>query len=203
MSKRAQLALFIFVNYVIIRFLYGNELEKMMPFGTYIFEVLFVFFTLFIYKEKFQKPKSPTRQNYFFYLTSFVLGLGTHLFAKTQGIVIPFDLSSSEAILFLLIVGPILEELIFRQTLWFTLQDLLKDKWLVLISTSALFAYAHFHAYWNPELLEFKRFIIYQTAYTFIIGLWWGLAYMRSRNITHPVLLHFSFNFGFWFAYFL
>lgn len=194
------MAIFIIFNYIVLKFLYTNELDNMMAYGSYVFEVLFVFFVMNVYKEKTHKPRLPNVSEWFFGAVSLMLGLGVYAFATASNIPIPFDLTSMEAVLFLLVIGPILEELLFRQALWFAFEELFKNKWLTLATTSILFSFAHFYAYFHYEG-EVRRFIIYQTAYTLLLGVWWGLSYLRTHNIAQNINLHMTFNLGFYIGY--
>ena len=135
-------------------------------------------------------------------LATLLLPLGwlIHVFARQQGMLIPFDFGSTETILFLLLIGPVLEELIFRGAMW-----RLMEQWIgqgrfhtlcLILTTSFIFAFSHFHAIFSvPD--EYKPFIYYQTAYTFVLAI--ICARLRLRvGLIGAIVGHMLFNFGFW-----
>lgn len=131
---------------------------------------------------------------------SLVAGGAIYRFAEAKGIAIPFDLSSREAVVFLILVAPVLEEAIFRYFLWKPI-ELLTNRTIALLITTLLFSYSHFHAYWfYPS--EIHPFIFYQSAYTLGVGLAAGYFVWRYNAIWGAILVHFAFNIGFYLAHF-
>lgn len=119
-----------------------------------------------------------------------------HAFARQQGIVIPFDFSSTETILFLLLIGPVLEELVFRGAMWRLIEVCYSKTFLLILITSLIFSYSHYQAVFSvPD--EYKPFIYYQTAYTFVLSL--ICARLRIRiGLVGAIIAHILFNLGFW-----
>ena len=110
---------------------------------------------------------------------------------------IPFDFKSYETIIFLCLVAPILEELVFRFMIIEGLNTKIKNIYLLTTLSALIFSLVHLQAYTvvNPI---YKSFVIYQATYTFLLGLWWAFAYLKSRNLYHVMAMHMLFNFGFW-----
>lgn len=130
-----------------------------------------------------------------------VLGLGvgifTILFAAgisflAGGLSFQFNQTSEKsailstlAISFLIFVlGSIAEEAIFRG---YVLQTLTRAKlvWFGILLTSLPFGLIHFS---NPNANVFS------TANTVLAGIWFGLAYLKTRNLWFPFAIHFMWN---------
>ncbi len=171
-------------------------------YGSYILEVLVCVFAVMLFREQFNFKAS---LNIFLkYKSLFALNflIGVALFSveampEPYQITIPFNLSSLEVIFLLLVVGPCLEEFLFRFFLWSFWGQFLSQK-RTLIITSFLFSLAHFYSYFFvPE--SYHIFIYYQSAYTFLLSLWWGRCYLSSdRNLAVPLSAHFFLNLGFY-----
>lgn len=183
--------------YLVIRFGFTQKLDAMGAYASYIFEVCDVivavllvgrtFLGFFTFKKTFAVAA----------IASLVAGLVVYKGAGWLSIQVPFDLSGTETILFLLVVGPILEELIFRFFLWQPIEWITKKSVVALIATSLIFSYSHFHAYWFvPE--QIHPFIIYQTIYTFPLALACGYSIYKTKSLTGSIAIHFAFNLGFY-----
>lgn len=126
-----------------------------------------------------------------------IAGIATYLLAIRLGLAVPFDFASAEVLLMLGLVGPILEELLFRQGAWLPIEYLSRRAGVAGIATSLLFAVDHFtSSFFVPE--EYRSFIYYQTGYALLLGLVAGYAYLRTRSLRSPILVHIVFNWGFY-----
>ena len=189
------------VFYLIVTFLFTPWLESAGDYASYIFEVIFVAIMWFLYRSRIKFSYDAKRDLLRDFAPSIVVGAAAFLLAKPLGLIVPFDLRNGEAILFLLLIGPILEELIFRMALWEQLQDLTKQPYVVLTITTLLFAYAHFQAIWFvPQ--EIHPFVIYQTSYVVPLALYCGLRRIQTGSMTSPIVIHLAFNLGFFLASF-
>jgi hypothetical protein len=128
------------------------------------------------------------------------LGWIVHRYAQGAELLIPFDFSSTETLVLLLAVGPVLEELLYRGAIWRLFEFLFtgagQRTWMIVIATSLLFSFSHYHAVFSvPE--EFQGFIHFQTLYTLGLGL--ACAFLRWRvGLLGSILGHVLFNVGFW-----
>jgi membrane protease YdiL (CAAX protease family) len=109
------------------------------------------------------------------------------------------DIKSKETAFFLLAVAPILEELVFRFTLFAAIKRA-TDETKAWIITSLLFSYSHLHAIWFVPT-EYSKFLIYQTAYTLPLGLVCGFMVRKRGSLIAAILVHAAFNLGFYFAF--
>lgn len=93
----------------------------------------------------------------------------------------------------ILILAPIIEEFIFRYSIFELInKNQLPEKFQLLIG-SLLFSLSHAHAIWFLPT-EFHSFIYLQLCYTFVLGWIVTKARMNSGGILEPVILHFVFN---------
>lgn len=173
--------------------------QKLPPYYSLAFEVLFVSLAYFTFRKQIVLAKMPKIWDFFFTLGMVGVGFAVYRFTGFIEIPIPFDLGDRETVILLLAVAPILEELIFRMALWESFQALFKSQGLTLLLTSLLFALGHFTAYWLvPEQLQ--AFIVYQTIYVAFLGLILGCRKVETGAVLSTIYLHFGFNFGFFFA---
>lgn len=194
MRKDSQLSLLFIAFYLFVRFPFDQRLYDLSPYASYLFECFFIGLVYRVFQEKWQW-KGRTLPKWEIPL-SFLAGFCIFHLGSFLGISIPFSFQSLEVILFLLLIGPILEELLFRQTFWVLLSRIFKNPRVVLVTTALLFSFGHFYAFFRvPEFVY--PFIFYQAAYTFLLGLWWGYRRNQNKNITQPIALHMSLNFGF------
>ena len=86
--------------------------------------------------------------------------------------------------LIVFIIGAINEEVLFRG---FLLQTLTRAHlaWGGVILTSFLFASAHFL---NPN------FVFFSWLNTFLAGVWFAVAYLKTRTLWFPIAVHFAWN---------
>ncbi len=189
-------ALFL-LTYIAVRFGFSKQLDSAGFYAGYLFEIVMVGLAGIIYHDRIRmKLENPVSELAKAFIPSMVLGAAAFLATKPLGLVVPFDLGSMEAILFLILIGPVLEEFIFRMALWQPLKDLMGPR-TALIGTTLIFAYAHFHAYWFVPA-EYKTFVIYQTIYVLGLGFYCGWRLSRTSALTAPLLVHLAFNLGFY-----
>lgn len=182
--------------YLIIRFFFTHWLDSLGEYTTYYLESILAVVSVILYFNIFKTSWRINKSIFIFSLFALVSGFLIYKMAIVAlQITIPFNLKSTETILFLLIIAPILEEMIFRFSIWQPLEYI--HSWFAYLGTSLLFAYSHFHAYWFiPE--EFHKFVFYQTAYTLLLGLICGYFIKKYSSLSEAILIHFSFNFGFY-----
>jgi len=186
----------LFVLYFGIEYLHWFSVEAISAYSIYIFELIWVALIWAVFKKIEFIKKNLSKVNVL--LISILLPLGwlIHYLARARGIIIPFDFNSSETILFLLLVGPVLEELVFRGAMWRLAEMIASKPVFLILTTSLLFSYSHFQASFSvPD--EYKPFIYYQTAYTFLLAL--SCARLRIQmGLLAAILGHALFNLGFW-----
>ena len=186
--------------YFVVMFPLLHRLDRLGNYASYFFELAFIVITGFLVRRRlgFRIPGWES--------TAPDLGLGllggfiAYKLAAPLGLPIPFDLSSGETILLLLLIGPLIEELVFRMALWELFSEFIHGRAAILIWTSAVFSFAHFFA-WFSVPAELHGFVIYQTFYTFGLGLYCGWRKQRTGSMVAPVLVHMAFNLGFLFGF--
>ena len=168
----------------------------MGAYASYVFEVIFAFLIWSIFRPNLALRFSPDKSLGYAGVIALATGFGIYKLAAYASIDIPFDLSENETILFLLLIGPVVEELVFRMALWEPLSNLLPRTSLVILISSAIFSFAHFVAWWHvPESL--RAFVLYQTTYTFLLGLYCGWLRAKYGSILSNILFHALFNLAF------
>lgn len=187
--------------YLLVRFAFTVQLDSLGTYSSYVFEIVCVLAALIL-----KTQSTPSLFNFPRILTSaygaliaFIAGFTMFKTAGFFGILVPFDFKQTEALIFLLLVAPFLEELLFRFFLWSPFQLLTKNPKVTLIITSLIFSYSHFHAFWFVDK-EIYPFVIFQTTYTFFLGLACGYFVYRYTSIAGAILFHFAFNLGFYLA---
>lgn len=183
--------------YLIIRFAFTQWLDSLGAYASYGFEVAEVSIAGFLAGHTFLKYLKITKQILICSVGSLIAGFAIFRFASLTGIQIPFDLKGTEPLLFLLVVAPILEELIFRFFLWQPIEWLGGKPVIAWVATSLMFSYSHLHAIWFVPK-EIHTFIAYQTIYTFILGVACGFFVFRNKSVAGAILIHFAFNLGFY-----
>jgi hypothetical protein len=186
------------VIFVLGEYIFTDRLDALSVYAIYGFEFIFAMVSLIIFRGFAWSMGKPDPLDIVLIALLFPLGILIHFFAFARGIMIPFDLHSGETLLFLLLIGPVLEELIFRGALWSLIGVVTnRNNWVRGIVTTFLFSYGHYQMIGHlPEGV--KSFVIYQASYTLVLGAM--LAFVRARNgLLWAILGHFCFNFGFWF----
>jgi hypothetical protein len=185
--------------YFVVMFPLIHRLDQLGEYASYVFEAVFVLVTAFIFRNRIGFALPLRRRIAPDAILVGVAGFVVFKLAHPLSLTIPFDLHSSETILFLLIIGPVLEECVFRLAQWELWKELLSNETAALWLTTVAFSFAHLFAWWSvPE--EFRSFVIYQAVYTLGLGFYCGLRRKESGSVSVPVLLHASFNAGFFIA---
>lgn len=187
------------VLYLVIRFIFTVQLDSFGPYSSYIFETIDVGLAFALAGRTVIGYWRVSRLVLVAATGSLVMGFAIFRSAGLAGIAIPFDLNGGETLVFLLLVAPVLEELIFRFFLWQPIEALAKNSFVAWLATSLIFSYAHLHAIWNvPSSIH--PFIAYQTVYTLFLGLGCGYFVFRGRSLAGAIAVHFAFNLGFYLA---
>lgn len=183
--------------YLIIRFVFTNWLDSFGPYASYWLEVIDVCIAWFLAGSNFFNYFTVDRKILFCSLGSLFVGFAIFRITGFAEIQIPFDLKGTETLVFLLLVAPFLEELIFRFFIWQPIEWLTGKPIIAWLVTSLMFSYSHLHSIWFlPK--EIHSFVVYQTIYTLILGLACGFFKFRNNSIAGAVLVHFGFNLGFY-----
>lgn len=186
--------------YLIVMFPLLHRLEQLNDYASYYFEAGFVLLVAALFRKRVHFRPILSEDIELAIALSLLAGLVGYRCAGALGLIIPWDLNSRENLLFLLLIGPILEELVFRLAIWELLTAWISNWIAVLIITSGLFSFAHFFA-WFSVPAEFHSFVAYQTAYVFFLALACGIARKRSGSMTPPILIHATFNLGFYLGF--
>lgn len=99
----------------------------------------------------------------------------------------------------LIILAPLLEELVFRQTFQRLLVHSVGGKRVTSMLVAAIFAFSHLIGL-KVLPAEYVPFVGFQVFYTFVLGLLCGQALLRFGSILVPISMHFIFNLMFYFA---
>ena len=189
-------SLFSIITYILIGIIFKDYLYRYHDYANYMFDAAYILFFLIKGTSYIRLKGAFNKASFIQYIFMIILGFLTFKIAILKNIPIPFELNKKEVIIFLLLIGPILEELIFR----FCIQNLSKKighSFLAIGISSILFSFSHFIAYFSvPEGL--KVFVIYQAIYTLLLGLWWSINYQKNNSITQVIFLHIFFNLGFY-----
>lgn len=198
-QKLAILAFLLF--FILVEFVFQSQMEALWTYSIYAFEVFFLALYFYIFGGiKFFKEKLKYRGKLVLAGT-LAFGLLTRLSCRFLNLTVPFDFHSTEVLIFLLALGPILEELVFRGFFSGAIHTFAKHPLAIALGTAICFSMAHFYPYFQVPI-EFHSFIIYQTFYTFLLGL--ICAYFSLVNgMTFAILAHFLFNLAFFAAGFL
>jgi membrane protease YdiL (CAAX protease family) len=195
--KHKYLGLLIVISYLLLRM--GLEAilwSKLHPYYSYGFEILFVAAVALYYRQHRPWFLTPQKRDLGISLLMILAGILTYEMAGVLGMGVPYDLDSLVTIIFLLLVAPILEELIFRLALWEALKSINGQALLPIIGSTVLFSLGHLVAYWVvPSSIQ--PFVLYQSLY--VIPLSIVISYRRhyARSVMPAILLHFGFNLGF------
>jgi membrane protease YdiL (CAAX protease family) len=186
-------------GYMIVRFGLTAQLDFLGTYASYVLEFITVGIVLFLYRKNisgsFLLNSAIVKPAVF----SLLAGFSVYNLSSRIGVAIPFDFKGLELLIFLLLVAPVLEELVFRFFLWKATTWLTLNRVTTLILTSVFFSYAHLHAIWfSPS--EIHGFLIYQTIYTLFLGLACGYMVFKWNSVLGAILVHFTFNLGFYLA---
>jgi membrane protease YdiL (CAAX protease family) len=193
-------ALFILVFYLTTRIGLNSLWDQLNPVYSYLFEVAFVSATIFLYtterKEELLNFKI-TKTNFLRLLPWPFLGFAFYRLAVKANILIPFDFKNGIGLILLLVVAPILEELIFRFSLWVSFNRLCKNKEAEHWASAIFFSIGHLIAIFTLPP-DFRPFVLYQGMYVIILSLGASTMRVATRGVLGPVILHAIFNLGFY-----
>jgi membrane protease YdiL (CAAX protease family) len=99
----------------------------------------------------------------------------------------------------LLLLAPILEELVFRQTFQRILISNMGGKRVTSMLVAAIFAFSHLVGL-TVLPVNYVPFIGFQVFYTFVLGVICGQALLRFHSVFAPIFMHFIFNLAFYIA---
>jgi len=201
LNKKYLVWLLLVIFYLVTRFGFSSQLDSFGQYASYIFEVVLVLIAIIISGRELLTFIKIPRVAILILPGSLLCGFFIFKLSGISNIQIPFELNGTETLLFLLVVAPILEELIFRFFIWQPVEKIM-SKAGALIATSIVFSYSHLHAIWFVAK-EIHPFILYQTAYTLILGASCGYFMYKYKSITGAILIHFAFNLGFYLGYVL
>tara|TARA_B100001248_G_scaffold262262_1_gene257060 strand:+ start:570 stop:1160 length:591 start_codon:yes stop_codon:yes gene_type:complete len=171
-----------------------SHLESYWAYSSYLIDILFVigFALIFHIRPHFRIAYS------WQHLLAIALGaLLCFVIFFTPSIQSPMIMDQWQSILLLCLFGPLLEELLYRFMLMESLLRLQFSKKIVVLVSALAFAASHLKAY-GLVSPNYETFILFQGAYTFMLGLWWANEYCKTRNLYHVTILHILFNFGYW-----
>lgn len=145
---------------------------------------LLIFYPIF-YKEyqKYEGEYKSKSNNIFKLIVftiviSFVLNLIIYIIKKKIGIEMSFEFSIW-IIINTIIVGPILEEYLFRGIIFNKTKEIVSQKQSLIITT-ILFSIMHGN--------------IFSIIYALIIGYFLNTVYIKEKNLKYPIILHITIN---------
>jgi membrane protease YdiL (CAAX protease family) len=185
------------VMYALVRFVWLDQLDKLGEYASYLFELAFAAFTVVIFRQKQGQKSLAARIFALDGLAALCFGFVIYRLGSALNLPNPFDFNSGRVLLLLLVVGPILEELVFRGALWRLLQVLRASSSMALMGTTAFFSFSHFFSWWSVPA-ELHTFIVYQTVYTLFLGWYCGWRRVQTASIFPAILVHAFFNLGFY-----
>lgn len=190
------------VLYLFLAFFGESLLPFWKGFVPYYYEVGYVILAFVLFKDKLAFNVDFGKYGKGF-AASLLAGFLVLVLAKVLNTEIPFSMSNPFVLFFLVLVGPLLEELVFRFALWHGFESITKCQRGAIFLTSVIFGLAHFKSVFMI-LPAYMTFISFQFVYTIIVSYWWGERYIESKSISIPVIYHIMFNLGFGIgAYFL
>lgn len=191
-----RVSVLIIMLFFIIEYILRQKIDALFEYSGYLAEITYIFITMFVFRDHIKTKKIVFNKNFNLLLISaFFFGYFSMFFAHRTEIVVPFDFNSKEVLIFLLLVGPIVEELLFREAIW-TAFNIIGLKNGTVILTSLMFSFSHFYSVWSAPPV-YEKFIMYQSVYTLILAFLCAAVRIMS-NVGGAILLHLVFNFGFW-----
>jgi hypothetical protein len=198
MNKNSIFFGLLLMSYFFSRFIEINRLESLIPNSGYFLDLIYIGLSAFLLGGSSLR-NAVTYRGLYFFATIFAIASGAVIsfIAPNLGLIIPFDLKDPFTILMLLLLGPILEEWIFRYATQQGIKKIFHSRIISIVLSSFLFSIAHFVAYFSVPT-EFQSFVIYQTIYTLLLGFGCGYAVIKNEgSIINAILIHMGFNFGF------
>jgi membrane protease YdiL (CAAX protease family) len=172
------------------------SLDSLSAYAEYGFEVIFGGLILALYPRWEWRKNALTLSACVALFFSLAAGLAIFEATSILGYAVPFSFKDPETVLFLLVIGPLLEEWIFRGALWKLLQVITGSNLFSYLSCAVLFAYAHYQVIGQIDP-QYAGFVRYQAIYTLGLGLFCGGMRMQY-GWRAAWLTHIAFNFGFW-----
>jgi membrane protease YdiL (CAAX protease family) len=158
-----------------------------------IIAIIFLFY--YAKKENFIKPKLDKLNKYhILILPFFVIAFSNYIVVLFNKTTINTSINTTYLLMgaFTSLLTAILEELLFRNILLDEFINQTNNKIKSLIYSSLIFGGIHLL---NISSLASIPICIVQAIYTTGIGLVFGLIYIKTKNITYPVIIHFLFNY--------
>lgn len=187
----------LFAIYLLVRYFFTDQLDGLGLYSSYLFEIVVVVIAYFLTGKKINKKYKFNSKIFALLAGALVFGFVVFKLSIVVDVVVPFHLEAWEPVIFLLLIAPLLEEAIFRFFSWQVFAQISqRTAW---IATSLLFSLAHFHGIFSAST-DYYPFLYYQTIYTFLLGLGCGYFVYRYQSLMGAVLIHFSFNLGFYLA---
>ena len=189
-------AILFLLAYLLVEYGFFGRLQGLFGYSPYLFNVFWVSLVLMTFNNFFLFKKEKLFLSTVLILASGGLGILVQLVATSKGIVIPYVLNNLGSMTFLFLIGPILEECVFRLALWKIIEVFTKNKWILIFITAAFYAYSNFRLFhYFPSNL--RDFFYFQYKYMLLSGILFGC--VRAFNGFVPaVFAHFMFNLGFW-----
>ena len=189
------LAVVLLAVFMGVSFFASASLDAISAYASYGFDALFVIAVSLIYRKLEWKTETFTLGFWVAVFFSLAFGFAIYEFASPLGLPIPFPMRDAETLFLLLLVGPVLEEFVFRSALWRLGSEIIKAPWFSYLFTSVLFAFAHYQMI-QIAPAEYQGFIRYQAVYTLGLGLLAGGVRLHF-GLLGAILIHLAFNFGF------
>lgn len=172
--------------------------SQLPPYYSYGFEILLVGLAAWIFCKEFKSSLRFPLTKYvgvaallffaFGWITSQVMGqLGLHF---------PLNFRDLEIAIIAFLIAPVLEELLFRFVLWESFRKFAVPARGVIVLTAVGFSFSHFLSYFQLTDI-FRQVILFQTAYTFVLGIFLGLVRSRTGSVVSSMGMHLLFNLGF------
>lgn len=192
----------VFFALVIVYFAFSwglpwHKLPSTISFS-YIFDLLFALIVSFFFRLPWKFHWQINSQSLKAMGEVLALAVGSILAIWYMDIETPFRLVH-DLEWHLLFFAPVLEELVFRQTLQRTLISNVGGKRVTSMLVAAIFAFSHLVGL-SVLPTEYVPFIGFQVFYTFVLGVICGQALLRFHSVLAPIFMHFLFNLSFYIA---
>jgi membrane protease YdiL (CAAX protease family) len=190
------LAIALFLSYLVISYSGWIDLDTIFPFASYVFDFVFGGVVLVLFRNwAWSKDRLGLGASVAFFF-AWAAGFAVYEASGVLGYHLPFAMKDPLTVLILLLVGPFIEEWVFRGALWRLLEVITGSVWPAFLISSVLFSYAHYYAIHSvdPSLQSYVR---YQAIYTLGLGLFCG-GIRLQHGWRSALVMHVFFNFGFW-----
>ena len=174
-----------------------NKIPSTISFS-YIFDFVFALTVSFFYRLPWKFKWKINKQALKAFVEVFALAVGVIGAIYYLDIQTPFRLVNNLEI-HLLLLAPLLEELVFRQTFQRVLIHNVGGKNVTSMLVASIFAFSHLVGLMVLPA-EFVPFIGFQVFYTFVLGVICGQALLKFQSLLAPIILHFIFNLSFYVA---